>query len=290
MERWLVTGASGQLGGHSLHALGSDPALKRVLAMARSPILGESETAQVELADPAALQVCARAFRPSHVLHIGAMTAVSECFARPDDATRVNTIATQALAEAAAEFGARFVFVSTDMVFAGDRAPYAETDPPLPLSQYGRTKAAAEIAIQHVRGTVTVRLPLLFGYPRTARTTTFASQIAALRDLKPLKLFTDEHRTPLWLPDAAAALLLIARSEATGVLHVAGPQRLSRYEMLTEAAAGLGVTESRLIPISRLSVQAGEPRPADLSLRDDRFASLFPRFQKTPLRKAMTQG
>src|SRR5262249_22294263 len=160
--------------------------------------------------------------------------------ANPDVAKRVNTHATTALGRTGAQVGARLVFSSTDMVFAGDDAPYREADEPRPRSHYGRTKLAAEQALRGLPGCLVVRIPLMFGLPCTSRKTTFADQLAALREGRPLRLFTDEFRTPIHVEDAARALLALARSALTGVIHVAGPERLSRFELVARSAAGLG--------------------------------------------------
>ncbi|MBK8913764.1 MAG: SDR family oxidoreductase [Phycisphaerales bacterium] len=278
MARWLITGASGQLGGRLLQALFARPGAS-VLALcgSREPLPGAA-VARVPLDDAEALRRTVRDFAPDFVIHTAAMTAVSDAFARPDDARRQNTLATRILAESATAGGARFLFTSTDMVFDGAQAPYTEEAAPTPLSVYGRTKADAERAIADLPGTLTVRIPLLFGVPATPRPSTFANQLAALRENREQTLFTDEFRTPMWNRDAADALIRLAESDVTGLLHVCGPQRLSRLEMIAAVARAMGISNPAIRPISRLDLAGPEPRPADLSLRAERFARLFPDF------------
>lgn len=277
-RRWLVTGATGQLGGHVLRQLSQRVGTANILALTRVEYhqISGARVARVELADEHLLRTCVADFRPTNIVHAGAMTAVSDCYTHPAEAERVNTAATRVLAEAAAQCGARLVFTSTDMVFAGDAAPYHETDSPRPLSHYGRTKAAAERCLAGFEQALTVRLPLMYGFACTKRDTTFARQIAALRSGKPQRLFIDEYRTPLWLADAAAALIALAHSDLTGLIHVAGPERLSRFDMVERFARLLRIRDARLEPASRLSVESAEPRPEDLSLDGWRFAGSFP--------------
>jgi dTDP-4-dehydrorhamnose reductase len=290
MESWLITGSTGQLGGHLLAALARDPAPKRVMAHRHRegpPVHPAESTSVADLLDTAALTSMIDALRPTHIFHTAAMTAVSDCHADPAAARRANTDATRTIAAAAQVVGARLIFTSTDMVFAGDAAPYRETDPPNPLSEYGCTKAAAERELAAFPNTLTVRIPLLFGTPRNERRTTFAAQLAALQSGQPLKLFADEFRTPLWLPDAAAALVALARSDLAGVIHLAGPQRLSRLEMIEQVAAAREIDHPTIVPVSRLSVPSAEPRPADLSLDAARFLAQFPRLAPRSVRDAM---
>jgi dTDP-4-dehydrorhamnose reductase len=229
-----------------------------------------------ELAALDAVCACFAEFSPTHLLHLGAVTAVGDALRDPATATRVNTNATARLAELCADTGARMVFASTDMVFDGDQAPYAPDAPTAPLSQYGRTKAAAERAVCAMPHVVIARLPLMYGFPATPRPTTFVKQAAALRSGEPLRLFVDEYRTPIGLRDAARALVALATGELTGIVHVAGPERLSRYEMGERFAAALGVQKPNLVGISRTELATTEPRPQDLSLDGSRFAKDFP--------------
>ncbi|MCG3128133.1 MAG: hypothetical protein CHACPFDD_03009 [Phycisphaerae bacterium] len=284
-ETWLLTGATGQLGGWALHELCHDPARPRVFALARQPAERAGATVVAcDLAQLDTLRPLVTDLRPTHALHLGAVTSVADAFADPARAQRVNADATAELAAAVRACGARFVYASTDMVFDGDHAPYAEGDEPRPLSVYGRTKLAGERALAGSPHALTVRIPLMYGLPRHPRRTTFAQQLDALHAATPLRLFHDEFRTPVWLRDAARALIGLARSDLAGVIHLAGPQRLSRLDLIARAATLLGLPTSGLTAVSRLSVGGDEPRPADLSLDGARLAQVMPALTPGPLR------
>ncbi len=285
MQRWLVTGASGQLGGHVVDRLATkDPAVN-ILPLAAHPAdLPASYAAKpVPLEDLTGLAASVRDYAPTHILHMGAVTGVGQAHAAPDHARIVNVDATSVLADAANTCGARMVFASTDMVFDGTAAPYRAADPPRPLSHYGRSKAAAEAEVGRYADTLVVRLPLMYGFPFTNRQTTFVAQVRALRAGEPLRLFTDEYRTPIALADAARAIIALAESDQTGVIHVAGPQRLSRYQMGEAFAAALEVEKPNLVATSRLDIDTAEPRAEDLSLESGPFNRLFPHLAPRPI-------
>lgn len=291
-ERWLVTGASGQLGGYLLRALQGDPAVAQVDAISgqRLALDGPARARGVDLGDLNALREVVADVRPTHIVHAGAMTAVSACHEQPEHAGRVNVEATRLLAGMSRELRARLVFTSTDMVFDGEHAPYDEGSEPAPLSVYGRTKAAAERAVAEFENVVIARVPLMYGFPLTDRPSTFRSQLAALRSGDSLRLFTDEFRTPVWLGDAARALVSLGRSEFVGLIHVPGPARLSRYELVERCAAVAGIEFAGAEAISRNDVPAAEPRAADLSLASRLFSDYFPELQCRPIEPAMLNG
>jgi dTDP-4-dehydrorhamnose reductase len=282
----MVTGASGQLGGHVLRCLARTVPSCDILAVAGRGAVVEvgTDVRRVDLGNPPAVRACADAYRPTHILHLGGITTVSEAYADPPRAQRINVDGTRALAVAAAELDARLLYSSTDMVFGGTKAPYHETDQPDPVSVYGHTKAEAEQVVAAHANTLVARLPLMYGLPGTDRQTPFARQVDALRRGEPLRLFTDEFRTPAWLGDVAEALIALARSSMIGVVHVAGPIRLSRYEMGERIARALGIERPNLVATLQGTVPTPEPRPPDLSLAMERLPTAFPRLRPGPIR------
>lgn len=275
--RLLLTGASGQLGAYLLRE-----ALRRgcpiVAWSGRRP--GElfgCPLRPVDLTDEDAVAAAFREARPDVVIHAAAMAGVADCHRDPARAEVINTRGSARIAELAEQSGARLVHVSTDMVFDGERGGYREEDAVAPLSKYGRTKAEAErVVLAHPR-TVVVRVSLLFGPGVGERRTFFDEQVAALKEGRPLTLFHDEWRTPLSLLAAARGLLDIAESDVVGLLHMGGPERLSRLDMGRRLAAFLGLDPVGIVSASRLSAPAVEPRPRDLSLDSSKWRRLFPR-------------
>ena len=122
-----------------------------------------------------------------------------------------------------------------------------------------------------------MRISLLWGPSLGGRVSFFDTQLTALRQGQPLRLFSDEWRTALALSTAAAALLALAQSDFAGVLHLGGPERMNRLEMGQRLAACLGCNASCIVPTVRAAVSAPEPRPRDLSLDSSRWRALAPR-------------
>jgi dTDP-4-dehydrorhamnose reductase len=130
------------------------------------------------------------------------------------------------VALAAHRAGARLIHLSTDLVFDGEHgAPYSEEDEPRPVMEYGQQKLEAEQLVRRVHPqALIVRTSLLTGPPDGAQ------EALARRD--DVTFFTDEIRSPLPVRDLAAGLLELAdRDDVTGVLHVAGPEAVSRAEL-----------------------------------------------------------
>ncbi len=257
--RILLTGASGFLGHHLVAALARRPGV----AFARAGRDADSEVA-FDLDDPDSADLAVATWRPDVVLHAAAMASMGACAADPVGAQRRNADATFELART----GVRLVLVSTDLVFDGRAAPYRSSDRPAPVSSYARSKRAGEEATLAAGGLV-VRVPLLFGPSFDGRRGATDMLRAARSERRELALFTDEFRTPIHAVDAASALIeLCLGAERVGVLHIAGPERVSRFELAERFAALHGFGERPW----RAATSTDPSRPPDVSLVGDRPA------------------
>jgi dTDP-4-dehydrorhamnose reductase len=79
----------------------------------------------------------------------------------------------------------------------------------------------------------------------------------------------DEFRTPLDAESAAAALAALLRGKQTGVFHLGGAERVSRFELGQRVADAFGLSPHLLEPVPR-STHQGPPRPVDVSLDSGR--------------------
>jgi dTDP-4-dehydrorhamnose reductase len=280
--RLLLTGASGQLGSYLLRECLQRGQTVVAWSGRQQGELFRCPLRPLDIAEPDMVAAAFRDTRPDGIVHTAALAAVSDCQRDPGRAERINIRGSAVLAELADRAKIPLVHVSTDMVFDGEHAPYCEGAAVAPLSTYGRTKAEAERAVLAYPRNTVVRLSLLFGPSLSGRPSFFDQQIQALRQNQRITLFYDEWRTPLSLQVAARALLALAvgtgaaSADPLGLLHLGGPERLSRLEMGQRLATFLDCDPAVIVPASRTSIAAAEPRPADLSLDSSRWRSLFP--------------
>jgi dTDP-4-dehydrorhamnose reductase len=266
--RVLVTGGCGLLGGAVVAAA---PDGVEVIAQTRTsrltPALAARAVEQpLELRDAAALAAALDRHRPDAVIHTAARTIPFDCEEHPADAHEDNVTATGHLAAACAARGLRLLCCSTDLVFDGTAAPYAEDAAPSPISVYGRTKAAAEDAARRCPGALVVRLPLMYGPSPAGNRSVEESLAAALERGESPTLFTDEFRTPLHVRHAAALLWALLARDAAGTVHVAGRDRVSRFDLGCALMDRLGLPRERLRRGRLHDFRGRPPRCPDVSL------------------------
>ncbi len=280
-KRLLITGIAGFLGQH-LARVACDTGYE-VIGVVRSERSTPNMAASVraDLAEPGAARRTIDQSAPDAVIHCAANARTAECEHSPAIAHRDNVLATQHLATACE--GIPMVVCSTDLVFDGERpgGMYAEGDAIGPLNAYARSKVAMERMLAGMGShTIIARLPLLFGPPadKDAPGCFLSAWAEHLRGGRELVLFTDEWRTPLSARDAARGLLAcLERGTAGETYHVAGGDRVDRYDLgerFASHAAGPLCFDATLM---RAGVQADVPMPAprakDVSLDGTRAKS-----------------
>ncbi len=254
VRRIWVTGAGGLIGNQLVAGAPVWAPGREVVPLLR---------AGLDLEDAAAVTARLQRDAPDAVIHCAASSRSPVCQADPVGARRSNVEATRHLAGLAA--GIPFVFFSTDLVFDGRKGGYVEDDPVGPLSVYAETKVEAELCVREHPRHLIVRTSLNHGAsPGGVRG--FDEELAAAwRAGRETTLFDDEFRCPIAAADTARIVWELLLGGARGTFHVAGGERLSRWEIGRRVAAARPELAPRVVAAS-LSSYVGAPRPADVSL------------------------
>lgn len=218
---------------------------------------------RLDLTDFSAVRAEFRRQKPHLVIHCAALSRSPECEADPALARKLNVEVTALLAELAAEIP--FISLSSDLVFDGHDGHYSETAPVNPLSVYAETKVAAEqILLANPKHTI-IRTSLNGGTSPTGNRGFNEQMRRAWQVGQTLKLFTDEFRSPISAAVTARAIWELAVLNQPGLYHVAGSERLSRWQIGQLLAARCPELQPKIVPGS-LKEYAGAPRAPDTSL------------------------
>ena len=249
----LVLGSSGQLARH----------LRDVLPDAT--FCGRDA---LDLGEPTSVAAAIEAMRPSAIVNAAGYTAVDKAESEPALAWRVNAESVAAAALAATALAVPFVHVSTDYVFDGRKASgYVETDATNPLSVYGASKLAGELATRALCKTSWVlRVSWVFS-EHGANFLKTMLRLASTRD--ELRVVADQRGRPTYAGDLAsviAELLRRADSEARlpfGTYHAVGGPAVSWHEFadtIVEQAFTRGMIAKR-VPVRPITTEE-YPTPA----------------------------
>lgn len=250
----LLLGASGYVGGGLWESWSARHRLVGTCASRR-----QADLLPLDLRDETALATLAGGGFDV-VVHAAGLVDLQQTEADPRLAEALNVRSVQVLIDALRDTPTRLLYLSSDNVFDGTRGEYDEDVPPSPLTVYGRTKVAAEGLLRGTRHLV-VRIPIVYG------PSPFSDRFLARFGGAQTRAQTDIVCTPLYLPALAAGLE--ALWDEQGLLHFAGAQVLSRFELMSGIRDALGLP-TEVIPVRNADLPSGHLRPSRLVLRSRR--------------------
>ncbi|HEU5125551.1 MAG TPA: SDR family oxidoreductase [Verrucomicrobiae bacterium] len=249
-----ITGAGGLIGNYLVQTAKHFAPDFKVVGLTRSDL---------DLLDFPSVRQRFHKEKPQAVIHCAAMSQSPACQKQPALARQVNVGVTALLAELSADIP--FVFFSTDLVFDGRKGDYVETDEVNPLSIYAETKVAAEkIVMANPKHTI-VRTSLNGGISPSGNRG-FNEQLRnAFRSDETVTLFTDEFRSPIPASATTRAVWELIGKNLAGLFHIAGGEKLSRWQIGKLIAGRCLELNPKLKPESLVNYH-GAPRSPDTSL------------------------
>lgn len=272
----LVTGASGFLGRAVMSALRTRFPAARLVGISRKSQTPEDgiDWRTLDLMDAKAVEAFFHRESPDVVIHLAAFSSVGESFARPDQVWVANVDVTRrlAMAAAAASPAVAFIFASSAEVYGASFSkdePTTEAACARPLTPYGRSKLAAELALMDCLSAqgrlVILRLFNHVGPGQGIQfmAASFASQLVEIErglrspvievgDLSPVRDFGDVEDAAAAFAAVVGTLDTLAPSAVFNVCSGRGRSVRSMLDMLIEnsrAAPTVEVSPSRQRPI-----------------------------------------
>ena len=280
----LVFGKDGQLG----------RAFQLALSDGDNIFIGRQEC---DLSNSRSVLECLREINPDCIINTAAYTAVDKAEEEKETAFAVNALALKVIAEYCAAHHKKLIHFSSDYVFDGMKSsPYAESDLCMPLSVYGKSKYAGELAIIEAFASQPIRLDEVSGQYSILRTSwvygdgaNFIRTILRLaKERGSLNIVADQFGVPTstdWLAKLTIAVLQEPQW-VSGVYHAVPAGRTSWYELarfvieqaqLLGAQFALEVDQIHPIPASGYPLPAKRPMNSQLCTR--KLANVLPSCQ-----------
>ena len=243
MDRVAVIGSTGQLGRDLVEVL---RAAKRFEVIAL-------DHDQVECTDFDSVRAVLLPLKARAVIDCAAYVRVDDCESQAREAFAVNALGALHVARAAAESGAKCVYISTDYVFDGSKAsPYTESDVTAPINVYGTSKLAGEQLIrQAARNWLIVRVASLFGKTgaRGKGGNFIETILAKALQGDPLRVIDDIVVSPTYARDASQVIAQLVAADGTGIVHAANSGSCTWFEFAKTALELCHLT----VPIAAVS-------------------------------------
>ena len=263
----LITGANGFVGKYLVMHLQKT---FRVIQSDKtvSTESDEKYSAYMDITKPETIDNVFLKFSPDIVLHLAANKNIDNCEIYPEEAFRVNLKGTNNIISACDKYKAFLIFMSSDYVFDGISGNYQEEHIMNPLTIYGRTKKEAEdLVVKSGIMFCIFRSGSIYGNDNwQGPLLKWASERLAKGHF--VNAFSNIFSTPTCIYDVAVGVERIANNYANGIFHIAGSQRVSRWEFL-RLYADVNGYRSDLVVKDEYKFSQGIDRyhrPYDLSL------------------------
>jgi dTDP-4-dehydrorhamnose reductase len=286
MKKLLVTGASGFLGWNICNLAKKEWCIYGTV-FSHSAAIDLVNIARIDLTDFKEIKKMFREIRPDAVIHTAAAADPNYCQTHKEETHKINVDASIHLAGLCADLDIPYVFISTDLVFDGLKAPYHEEDPVAPVNIYAEQKVLAEEGIlkQYPKAAI-CRTALMYGTGSPVSGSFLQPMLMAMRDGKDVRLFVDEFRNPISAQSAVQGLF-IALQKVKGIIHLGGRERISRYDFGRLTMEIFGIPEAKLIPCLQKDLAMAAPRSPDVTLDSSKAYALG--FSPLTLREEITR-
>ncbi|WML41203.1 dTDP-4-dehydrorhamnose reductase [Neobacillus sp. OS1-2] len=220
--RVVVTGAAGQLG--------QDVVLE--LVRKNHEVIGTDRT-KLDITNELNVLAFISEVKPDVILHCAAYTNVDAAEENEKLAYQINASGTEYLAKAAAQIGAKMLYVSTDYVFDGSASePYEVEQQTKPIGAYGRTKLAGEELLQrNLKEFFIVRTAWVFGIHGNNFVKTMI-RLGAERG--EVGVVHDQVGSPTYTVDLATFMVELMETDKYGIYHATNSGVCSWYEFAVE--------------------------------------------------------
>tara|TARA_B110000495_G_C22978480_1_gene574932 strand:- start:164 stop:1054 length:891 start_codon:yes stop_codon:yes gene_type:complete len=204
--------------------------------------------------------------KPDVVIHLGAMTDVELCETETELAKKINTDATEILALESEKYNTFFVYMSTDYVFDGKVGMKKENDEPNPINFYGKSKLDGERVFKKITTpNVIVRTSTPFGLH--SKKISFPIWVKKNLELeKEISVVVNQYTSPSYVPNISKMIIEIMERKITGIIHLAGATKISRYDFAVQISKIINANKQflKLTKMDQMDWKA--QRPADSSL------------------------
>ena len=269
----LITGGTGLLG-QGLIATAEAAHRLSILHLRDYPVSASGvEAVSFDMLDRDRLAEFFAAHDFDVVIHAAGIASVDYVERHFEESWESNVVGTQNVVDLVCKRDMRLVYVSSNAVFDGDRAPYSEDHPTNPVNRYGRIKVECEGIVRRMcQEALIVRPILMYGWhlPQ-ARMNPVTWLIDRLRRGESTHLVNDVYENPLYSHHCAEAIWGAIRLGKTGTFHIAGKEIVNRYELAKLVAQVFDLDATLLHPVDSSFFPAIARRPKNTSFLTKRM-------------------
>jgi dTDP-4-dehydrorhamnose reductase len=213
-----------------------------------NPECKEKKIFQLDILNPDSIEDLLKKVSPDIIIHAAGLNSLVECEKHPDLAIKINVEGTSNIVKSINKVNPdiKLVFISSDYVFEGITGDYKETNTVNPITYYGKTKVLAENEISsNLQNFIICRTANIYGNGGNF----FRFVYDNLNKKNPIEVFDDVHFTPTYINYFMNSIECLLQQNFKGFIHIAGKEKITRYDFAKIMANLLNVNLSLIKPV-----------------------------------------
>lgn len=206
-------------------------------------------------------------FKPETVIHTASIGSPDYAEKNKNETWAINVGGTQNILNNCEQFGAKFIYISSNGIYDGNKAPYCEDDKAEPINYYGQTKLEGERVTQKAKIPYAIVRPILmYGWNHPfERPNIITITLSKVQKGEKIFAYDDVFSNPLFAQNCAKAIWEIVKEQKYETFNIGGRDRLSVYQLLKEAAKIFNLDENLIMPVQQGFFNELVKRPKDTS-------------------------
>ena len=232
---------------------------------------------KLDIRDYHAYEQLFQEFRPDVTIHTAGIGSPDYAEQHREEAWDMNVRGTRNINSLCEKVNSRLVYISSNGIYDGEKAPYGEEDIPEPINYYGELKLKAEEILMKARIPCAIVRPILmygWNHPfERSNIATYALESMA-KGLK-VQVYDDVFVTPLFSISCGKAIWRIINDERYDVFNIGGTERVSIFEMIKRLANIFGFKEEMVEPVQQGFFDELVKRPRDTSFKTHKMQAVL---------------
>ncbi len=278
LKKILIFGGSGLLGNHASRFFHKKNYEVFSSFNRHKPKDSSVNSIKVDVQNQDELLSILKAIRPEVILNCSGLTSIEECEKEKGKARILHEDFPEFLAKYTSDNNVNNIHISTDHLWDGKKSFYRETEEPNPINTYGWTKAQGEMKVILYNPASLIIRTNFFGKGTEWRESFSDWAIRQLKERKTFFGYEDVYFTPISISFLIEYMSQLMMQTAQGIFHIAGSERLSKYEFIQRIAHVHSLDDSNLEKSKYWIKDSRIDRPLDMSLSTEKVSKHLKRY------------
>lgn len=270
----LITGGTGLLGKALIETVDSNyEIVATYLGNYAVEDTHQVKYTKLDTRDKAGYEYLCRDFKPKVVIHTASIGSPDYAEKNKELTWEVNVRGTQNILSICERSDAKFLYISSNGIYDGNKAPYGEEDEAKPINYYGQTKLEGERIVQKAKIPYAIIRPILmYGWPHSfERDNIVTFALSKLEQCEVVNAYDDVYLNPLFNRSCAEAIWKIVKEEKYNVFNIAGAERVTIYKLIQEVANVFKLNRDLIKPVQQGFFNELVKRPSDTSYKTEKM-------------------